>query len=162
MLTKELLEHLFYWDKENGKFFWKNPNKYHAKLKGKEAGCLTEEGYWTISINGKKYKRGRLCFLMEYGRFPIQCVDHKNRIKHDDRICNLREASQTQNSWNYPERKKKSDLPEGVRITKSGKFLARISYNKIKISLGSYNTANEASFVYQKKRRELYGEFAVR
>ena len=35
---RELLEHTFTFDLENGKLFWKNVSKYHSKLNGFEAG----------------------------------------------------------------------------------------------------------------------------
>ena len=162
MLTREYVNSLLFWDRENGRFYWKVvPNK-KQKLQDKEAGHLSTEGYWVIKINKRQYKRGRLCFFMEHGRFPVDCIDHKNGIKDDDRICNLREATITQNSWNHATRKKKTDLPMGVRLLANGKFGARIAHNKNKISLGAYKTIEQAEYVYKQKRRELYGEFAIR
>jgi hypothetical protein len=161
MITKQLLEELFVWDRENGKFYWKTAPRTHPRLKGLEAGH-EQNGYWVIKINGKNYRRGRLCFLMEHDRFPNEMVDHKNGIGTDDRICNIREATYTQNAWNHATRKKTTNLPMGIRLTKNGKYLARITANDKKYSLGAYKTIEEAVNVYQQKRRELYGEFAER
>lgn len=162
MITQELLNDLFCWDRDSGRFFWKNPPKNHGELKNKEAGFLTRKGYWVITINTKRYKRGRLCFFMEFGRFPYPCVDHKNGIRHDDRLNNLRESSITENAWNHSNRKKKSGLPMGVRLTSNGKYLARIKVNKTSYSLGAYETIQEALNIYKQKRKEFYGEFAER
>jgi hypothetical protein len=48
----------------------------------------------------------------------------------------------------------------GVRHSGHGAYVARISYKKSQIYLGIFDTIQEASAIYQQKRRELYGEFA--
>jgi len=154
----EELKELFDIDIENGKFFWKLPSKYHPDLLGKEAGFATSD-YWVIKINGKAYKRGRLVFLCANGKFPYPCIDHINGIKTDDRLNNLREATITQNNWNHRTRKKSNDLPMGIR--KNGnKFVARIAHNKNQITIGSFETLEEAHSAYKQKRIELYGQYS--
>jgi len=153
------LENLFDIDVENGKIFWKNPPKNHSDLIGKEAGFSTNNDYFRIKINGKSYRRGRLIFLYAYKRFPFPCIDHINGIKTDDRLKNLREATVTQNNWNHKFRKKTSNLPMGIKKNKN-RFVARISYNKKPINIGSFKTLEEAHQAYKLKRIELYGEYS--
>ena len=92
-------------------------------------------------------------------------IDHINGDSVDDRICNLREVSRTQNIWNsrYKKNKPKKNkkwCPVGVRKTKHGKYQARITVNKIQHSLGLYNTIEEAFEVYKKERARVCGEYA--
>jgi len=56
---------------------------------------LIKIGYIIIKINRKDYQAHRLAWLYEYGNFPKQTIDHINRIKTDNRICNLRDVSQS-------------------------------------------------------------------
>lgn len=160
-ITKDLLDHLFSY--KDGKFFWKNPSKHHKDLVGKEAGSTQPANgklYVTIQINGEKVRRGRLVFFYINGKFPDPCIDHINGDSTDDRPENLRQATYTQNAWNHKTRAKVKNLPMGVRLTPKGRFSARISYYKKLITLGTFDTPEEAHQVYLGKRRELYGEFA--
>ena len=162
-LTKNQLTTLFDIYPENGKVFWKNVSKHHKRLNGIEAGCSQNsrnKDYWVIKINNKKYKRGRLIFFYVHGKFPNPCIDHINGNSLDDRIENLREATVIENAWNHKKRKRKINLPMGVRNTPNGKFQARISYYGKQIHLGVFDTSIEAENVYKLKRKELYGKFA--
>lgn len=157
------MEQLLRLDHETGKLFWINPPKRHPDLIEKEAGCLTKnnkKNYWVIQVNGKKYKRGHIVFYLVNGFWAKPCIDHINGDSTDDRPCNLRQATFTENAWNHKKRARRIELPMGVRNFASGKFEARISYCGKQIHLGSFQSPNEASAVYQSKRKELYGQFA--
>ena len=99
-------------------------------------------------------------FLYVYGYFPFPCIDHINGNSLDDRIENLREATIIENAWNHKKRKRKINLPMGVRNMANGKFQARIGYKGKQLHLGVFDTANEAKNIYELKRKELYGKFA--
>lgn len=149
---------------ENGCIKWRHPPKNHTRMLGKEAGSLrtnrSGKSYMHIKMNKRALRRSWLIFLWVNGRWPTHCIDHINGDSLDDRATNLREATITQNSWNHKRRSKSSHTPMGVRTTKSGRFNARIKHNGKPITIGTYNTVDEAATAYQKKRGELYGEFA--
>ena len=157
------MEQLFSLDSQTGKLFWLKPPKRHPDLIGKEAGCAVtsrKKSYWTIQVNGKKIKRGKIVFYMTHGFWPKPCIDHINGNSLDDRPENLRQATITENAWNHKNRARSIDLPMGVRYTSYGKFQARISFNKQQIHLGVFETKEEAQQSYLSKRKELYGQFA--
>ena len=158
------MEQLFELDKNSGKLFWIKPPKNHPDLLGKEAGCLTRnsngKGYWMIQVDGKKYKRSHIVFFLVNGFWPKPCVDHINGDSTDDRPSNIRQATFTENAWNHKKRARRINLPIGVKNLASGRFEARIGYLGKQIHLGSFQSLDEASAVYQSKRRELYGQFA--
>ena len=152
-------------DVERGKVFWVTPSKYHNNLIGKEAGSSRPTGsgkeYWVIQYLGKKILRGHLVFFAQNGHWPVPCLDHINGNSRDDRASNIRQATIQQNAMNHKSRKCKSGLPMGVRLVpSSGRYGARISLNRQQYSLGTFDTPEEAAKVYQKKRKELFGEFA--
>lgn len=149
---------------KTGKLFWIKPPKYHPDLIGKEAGYLqrgrANKNYWVVQVDGKKYKRGHLVYFLTHGEWAKPCLDHINGDSLDDRPENLRKATVMQNAWNHKSRKRRIDLPMGVRVNCSGKFSARISHQGKQIHLGVFDTPQDASNIYQLKRKELYGQFA--
>jgi len=129
---------------------------------GKISGSKDHAGYLIIKIDYKAYKAHRLAWLYVYGAWPIDQIDHINGIKNDNRIKNLREASNRQNSHNKHCIQKNSTTGfTGVSFVKStNKFRAHISINGKFNSLGVYETAEEAHEVYLKNKRALHGFYA--
>lgn len=165
MLERDRLLTVFSPDLLNGRLYWRRPSKYHAEKTGTEAGCsrYSRHGkhYWIIKLDGRARHRSHLIYCIVHGRFPEPCADHINGDSLDDRPCNLREATVTQNAWNHKTRKRRISLPMGVRVSAaSGRYVARISCHGRQIHLGAYDTPEEAQQVYLAKRKELFGEFA--
>ncbi len=164
-VTQAVLNELFFIDADSGRIFWKKPPFNHPRLRGCEAGSPRSgrngKTYWVIKIGRRAFRRGRLIYLAIHGRFPEPCVDHINGNSVDDRVGNLREATVMENAWNHKTRKRRQNLPMGVRlVSRSGRFEARISYRGTQYHLGAYDTPQEAHGVYLAKRRELFHEFA--
>jgi len=159
-----MIEKHLSFNKTTGQFYWINPPKKHPDLLNKEAGCSQKnrgnKNYWVIKLNGKKYKRGHLVYFLTHGEWPKPCLDHINGDSLDDRPENLRKATITENNWNHKSRKRTINLPMGVRLNCSGSFSARISFHGKQIHLGAFDTPEQASNVYQVKRKELYDRFA--
>lgn len=149
---------------DSGRIFWIDATRYHAQLNGLEAGSprTSSRGkqYWYIKIDGKAIKRSRIVLAMATGFWPKDCVDHINGDSLDDRICNLRNATVQQNSWNHKSRRKASALPMGVRKTGSGRFQARIAFNKKQICLGVFASICAAQNAYISARKEYFGDYS--
>lgn len=154
-LTQAQLKELLSYDPETGVFTWLN-----GKLAGKKAGP-NSNGYLFIGINNKSYSQHRLAWLYVYGLFPIKVIDHINGIISDNRICNLRECSDLENSWNAGVGRGNTSGFKGVSWHKppNNKWRAQIKVFGKNILIGSYQTAELASAAYQAKARELHGEF---
>jgi hypothetical protein len=76
--------------------FIKSHNTY------KIAGWKHQEGYIYIEINGKMYCLHRIIYE-KYHNIELtrdQEIDHINGIRDDNRICNLRLATRSQNNQN--------------------------------------------------------------
>ena len=89
------------WAKRGNKYFDDN----HA---GKEAyqSWVGKDGYrnhitHTI-ISGRRVctSTARLCWLVHTGDWPVFTIDHINRDTSDNRFCNLRDVSQSENNFN--------------------------------------------------------------
>lgn len=164
-LTVEQLRYMLSYSPMSGEFYWINPPRCHSELKGKLAGAIqtntSGKCYHSIKINGLHHKRSRIAFLFMTGEHPEYQIDHINGDSLDDRWCNLRQVTVTENAWNHKKRKKpNSHLPMGVSTTQNGKYRARISVNKNHICLGVFSTPEDAYSVYIKARKEHYGQFS--
>lgn len=68
---------------------------------GDRAGQLNRQGYWTVWFNGRRYLVHRIILLITNGKLSEgMVVDHINRIRSDNRYCNLREITQGENAKN--------------------------------------------------------------
>lgn len=146
----------------SGRAFWIDPTKHHLPLIGKEAGFPRPsrgKQYWIIKLNSIPYRRSQIILTIKSGMWPLHQVDHKNGDSLDDRASNLRHATATQNSWNHKRHAKKSTLPMGIRLL-GKKYQARIAKNKKTHHLGVYSNLSEAITVYNKARKNLFGEWA--
>jgi len=87
-------------------------------------------------------------------------VDHINKNPLDNRIKHLRIATKQLNMMNTGARKGTS-IYKGVSWRKkSKKWGAFIVYNGKQSNLGEFNCPHDAAEIYNKKSKELAGEFA--
>jgi len=68
--------------------------------KGSIAGYLTKKGYRVVKINQASCLEHIVIWVLLKKRLPTGEIDHINRIKHDNRIENLRDVSKSVNSIN--------------------------------------------------------------
>lgn len=88
-------------------------------------------------------------------------VDHINGDGLDNRRCNLRLSTNSENLSNRTRTKKNTSGFKGVYWYKSNKkWTAQICVNFRKIYLGMYDDPKEAAHAYDKAAIEHFGEFA--
>ena len=163
MEAEELAEKLDY-DSATGVFTWRWRDDveyaWNKRNAGKIAGTPDKDGYIMVRINGRSYKAHRLAWLMSHKELPRDNIDHVNGRRDDNRIMNLRQASQAQNTHNSSGWRKK-DLPKGVQRRCDGKaFVARIMVNGVFRHIGSFQSIEDARAAYESVAAELQGEFA--
>lgn len=161
MLTLEFLKNILSYDPLTGIFRWKRRStKYSARVNiGSIAGSIHNSGHREISIKSKLYKAHRLAWFYIYGVWPRSWIDHKNGIRDDNRIENLRECTPSQNSCNSRGWAKRKSPYKGVYPQKK-RWQAAIRKDRKLIYLGSFETPWEAHKAYIKAAKELSGEFA--
>lgn len=157
-ITQEYLCSILDYDTETGIFRWRI--KRSGRCVGEIAGSINGKGYSTLMINGVKFQAHRLAWLHANGCLPSQ-LDHINGVKTDNRLCNLRPATTSQNRMNVGRAKNNTTGFKGVTARCDKKrFQARIKINGKPTWLGTFNTAEEAHKAYCKAAKHLHGEFA--
>jgi len=93
-----------------------------------------------------------------------QNIDHKNRIRLDNRRDNLRPASKSQNAANSSKMNAKSTSTyKGVCWkSREQKWSAQIIKDGRYYYIGVFNSEINAARAYDKKALELFGEFAYK
>lgn len=157
MITQDRLSELLSYDPLMGLFRWKVSRGTRAA--GSVAGNNRPDGYIYIKVDKALYRQTRLIWLYVYGAWPKHHIDHINGDTSDDRFCNLREATRSQNLGN---RKRNINSTTGFKgVTKRGsRYLAYINKDGTRIWLGYHQTPEEAHAAYMGKATELFGEFA--
>ena len=108
-------------------------------------GICKTHGYRRMSIDGVRYRSNRLAWMYMEGYFPEHVVDHKDKIRHNDKWDNLRAITQQCNMKNCKiSVASKTDIT-GVNIHKNGKFFTYININGTKKHLGYFAKLGEAA-----------------
>jgi len=159
-LTQAELKEVIFYDATTGNFFWLEPKR--GKKMGVPAGTPHFKGYIIIRINGCLYLAHRLAFLFVYNVFPKDQVDHINGIRNDNRIVNIRHATNSENQLNRWDKVKNTSGYKGIVLYKgriAKPWRAKADLNGNPYHLGYYVTALEASLAYQKFAKAHHGEF---
>lgn len=151
-LTLAQLRELLHYAPETGVFTWSKPRS--GVRHGAQAG-MVDRGYRFIRLLGRVYYAHRLAWLYVYGEWPRGQIDHIDGNPSDNRICNLRDATHSQNNMN---KRVKRDNQTGLKGVKKyrKRFQARINGDY----LGTFDTAEDAHAAYIAAAKVRFGEFA--
>ena len=157
LISQELLKGRLRYNKETGVFTWLDVKLNANSARGKVAGGIDNRGYVIIrfKVNGKCYRllAHRLAWLYEYEEFPSGSLDHLNHNKTDNRIVNLRIASQRENQRNRSMSSNNTTGYTGVTLCKrADKYRARIKVNYKYKHLGYFENVEDAARAAQEAR----------
>lgn len=160
MNISELPEWISY-NATNGQFTWlKTSGKGYA---GAIAGTPQAKGYIAISIRGRQFLAHRLAWLFVHGDLPTKQIDHINGVKTDNRIANLRLATNMQNHANRGAQRNSTSGVKGVYWFKpQQKWKAQIQVNGKAIVLGYFASKDAAIAARLEGEKKYQGEFAHR
>ena len=153
-MFNESIKEIVSYDKDTGVFVWKNPPSNRVK-RGSVCNRVNSIGYIVISINRKTYLAHRLAWFFVYGNYKCGEIDHINRVKNDNRLCNLRLVSSSENSRNLPITKRNNSGTVGVSWYKNrNKWRATIMNNNRQIHLGYFDDKEEAIRIRKSYEKE--------
>lgn len=154
ILTAERLREALHYDHETGVFTWRSRTSNRVKI-GDIAGAIDLNGYRLIGVDGRLYKAHRLAWLYVYGRWPVKQIDHINGVCDDNRIENLREATDAENMQNQGIRaNNRSGFPGVSWASQRGKWQATIQVNGKTRALGRFAAAEDVYAAYLKAKAE--------
>lgn len=154
---EDRISECYSYDAESGSVTRKDGAQKHGNTKPDP--CAVNKGGYAIV----RFERGavlvhRLAWLLMTGDWPKNEIDHINGIRLDNRWSNLRQCSNEENARNCKLYKNNKTGFKGVRKTKTGRFSARIGARG-SISLGTFDTPEQASEAYVKAALSLHGNF---
>lgn len=142
-LTQEYLKSILLYDPMDGIFIW-IVRKCGVRY-GSIAGGFEKNGYNQIEINRVKYYSHRLAFFYMTGEFPKWQVDHINHDRSDNRWCNLRLCSRSENMVNMKKFKNNRSGFTGVHFDRREKrWRSYISDKGNVIHLGYFDSKDRA------------------
>ena len=147
-LRYEEVAKLFTYDRETGVLYWRIRDRNTIRRKyvaGSSKGA--KDGYRQVRIKGKKYLEHRIIMMLCFGHIPENAeIDHINHVRNDNRLCNLRFVTRSENRRNQSVNSKNTTGVTGVCFYKRlQKYIARIRVNREFIHLGTFETLEEAA-----------------
>lgn len=171
-LTPEDIRKLLDYCPETGNFIWKKRNirlgferidkGWNTRFAGKKVKPrYHRHGHCQIGIFCKNYMAHRIAWAHFYGEHPNGYIDHINNNPKDNKISNLRIATQSQNMANARIRKNNTSGFKGVSWSKrSQKWYAYINTGNKMVALGLFVEFKDAVRAREKAEKEFFGEFA--
>ena len=160
MLTAERAREVLAYDPNTGSLTWKVALSNRV-IAGKKAGGRCDFGRLNISIDGKRYKYHRVCWLIHYGKWPNGELDHIDCNSSNNAISNLREASGSQNSANKRLWLRNKTGVKGVHWAKCNKmWVAEVFHKGERVYQKYFHSFDDAKRARKIAFENFYGEFA--
>ena len=155
MITHDELTRLLNYNKVTGEFTWVSDR---GRVKsGATAGAVRKDGYLHIVINRKVYLAHRLAWFYVMGEWPEDQIDHVNKNRGDNRICNLRQATNKQNGENIPLLSSNTSGHRGVTWSNERqKWVAQVKHHGKTIRVGRYDSLEAAAEAAKNARLRLF------
>jgi hypothetical protein len=123
------------------------------------------DGWYARRTAGKRPHRQMVALHVEIAkRMGLDTsgpIDHRDCDSLNNSRSNLREATDTENARNQRRKSTNRSGFKGVNLhSQTGQWHARIATDGGRISLGLFNTAEEAAAAYARAARDLHGKFA--
>lgn len=152
LLSLERARELLMYDAASGLITWRVDVGQRGRA-GEPIGYIDKKGYVYFGLDGKYYFAHRVAWLMHHGRWPAGQIDHRDGLKANNRIGNLRDTTQTENMQNH-RKARRHNLTGLLGVSKNGsKFQAEILTAGKRMYLGVFTTPELAHAAYLDAKR---------
>ena len=156
-LTAEYLHEVF--EYKEGVLYWKINPRFNVKV-GDASNSLCKRGYRQSRLGGKLYYSHRLIFLMHNGYLP-KFIDHIDGNPLNNRIENLRGATNSENNWNSKiPHNNTSGLKNVCWDKNKNKWTVRLKKFGKLINIGRFADLELAELVAMEARNKYHGKYA--
>lgn len=161
--------------KDDGTLVWKARPRNHftsnfahncslSAATGKQVGTMGPEGYLVVKMNIYRHTQfalHRIIWKMHNGLIPEHyLIDHKDTIRTNNKILNLRITLPPGNSYNKSISSNNTSGVKGVSWDKKRcSWCARISTNCERLYVGHFKTLEDAKTAIETVRSLLHGNF---
>lgn len=151
MVTQERLKELF--DYQDGALIRRKDGRSAVIAMGAKR-------YARVSVDGKAQALHRMIYLWHHGILP-KTLDHIDGNRANNKIENLREATQQQNCLNRKHHTNSKSPYKNVYWSEAAnKWAVMVSVNKQRTYLGVYEDIELADLVAMEARDKFHGQFA--
>lgn len=158
-MNQDRLRELLSYDPDTGVFTWLVPKG--RSRRGQVAGCVSVNGYVEIRIDRHHHLGHRLAWLYVFGEFPKEQIDHINNDRSDNRLSNLRAATNSQNHCNKKRPVNNTSGVKGVTWdTDRQRWAAQLVVNGNRKFLGRFAEIADATAAVEQARAAMHKEFA--
>lgn len=159
MITQDLLKELLDYSPDTGLFVWKVSRR--GTRKGSVAGCLKKGRavYVVIGVEYEQYLAHRLAWLYVYGKWPENDIDHRDHNTVNNRIKNLRDATNSENHQNIIKAPSSNSSTGflGVHFhKKKNLYQTQIKISGKSMHIGYFHSAELAHEAYLKAKRQIH------
>lgn len=147
-LSAEVLRLHFSYDPDTGNFLRRGEST--------PSGRISTKGYRQIFVKGRRFAAHRLAWLYVHGEWPTTQIDHRNQIKDDNRIDNLRLATNQTNQENVEKWSNNRSGRRGVAIYRDGTYQADIKVDGKTIYLGRFHNIVDAVAARMRAERKHF------
>ena len=154
----DALKSLLRYEPDTGLIYWVAKGK--GMIKKKAAGTKLHSGYLGICIGPKRWQAHRIAWALHTGAWPKDQIDHINGIKTDNRACNLREATNSQNGKNLKLSKANKTGVAGVCWSERYQnYRVYIKVDHKQKYLGTFKNFDDAVKVRHEAEDKYFGEW---
>lgn len=156
MIKHDTLHEMF--EYKDGNLYRKLTTSTNAK-QGDVVGTICNK-YLVVTIKKKPYKLHRIIFYMHFGYLP-KILDHVDGDTRNNRIENLRSATNQENQRNKKQHKNNSSGYKNVTFNaRNKKWQVGLMINKRYKYFGLFEDIELADLVATEARNKYFGEFA--
>lgn len=132
------------------------------KVRGKPAGTLRPDGYYSTLIKGKQFRNHRVIWELHNGDVPAGMkIDHVDRNTHNNSISNLRLATSSENMFNRGATRRSRSGYKGVLWDgRRNRWYVQVVVEGVKHWGGAFDCVHKAGEASKGLRDRLHGEFA--
>lgn len=117
---------------------------------------VSNQGYLVSTLFNQTFTAHRIIYCLQTGEWSSTEIDHINGNRADNRWCNLRAVSKTDQQRNMCRSRRNTSGQTGVYWSKAArKWAARIGSKSGSIHLGLYDTLEGATLARKQAEQEL-------